>query len=258
MKNHFISVCIISRPGTDLSKLHESLEKQTYKNFEIVLHQEIDDFPKLRNRVIAKSKGELIAFTDDDCYAEKHWLEEINNFFQDKRYVGMWGKVCYELHANIPTISTRIVDNDGDRTVTANAAFRGDLLRDIKFDEDFYAAEDKVLNKRIKTYGKVKYSNDAIIFHTHQKWTFKSVINHAKKVEDDLKMHYTYNIPISKIGPIVRPLHYLIILFPPFILLFNSLRSLPDIKICFGNYIEKLYTRLLIWKFAIKNRKFLI
>ena len=82
-KSHFISVCIIARPNEDLSNLYNSLDKQTYKNFEIVLHQEIDDFPKLRNRVIAKSKGEIIAFTDSDCYAEPHWLEEINKSFQD-------------------------------------------------------------------------------------------------------------------------------------------------------------------------------
>lgn len=259
VKKYFISVCIIAKPGENMSKLNESLNEQTYKNFEVVLHQEFDDFPKLRNRVIAKSKGELIAFTDADCYVEKHWLEEINNAFQDKDIVGVWGKVCYELkNGAMPTISTRIVDNNGDRTVTANASFRGDLLRRVKFDEDFYAAEDKILNERLKPYGKLIYNNKIIVFHTYQKWTFKSIIKHSKKVEDILKMHYKYNIPFARAGPIVYPSHWLVILFPPIIFIVNAIRSPYDVKIALGNYLEKICIRFLIWKFAIKNKKFLI
>jgi len=158
----------------------------------------------------------------------------------------------------MPTISTRIVDNNGDRTVTANASFRGDLLRRVKFDEDFYAAEDKILNERLKPYGKLIYNNKIIIFHTYQKWTFKSIIKHSKKIEDVLKMYYKYKIPFSKVGPVVYPSHWLIILFPPSIFIVNSIRGFYDVKIALGNYVEKICTRLLIWKFAIKNKKFLI
>ncbi len=259
LKKYLISVCIISRPSEDLGKCLKSIERQTYYKKEIVIHRETNkNFSELRNKIIKKAKGDIIVFVDSDCYAEKHWLEEVNKIFQDKKVVGFWGKVCYELDGRMPTISTRIISSDGSGTLTANAGFRAKILKRIRFDEEIWAGEDKAINARMKKFGKIVYSNDAIVFHTKQKWTFKSVIKHSTKYVDNLKLYFKYNVPISKIGPIVYPEHYLIILFPPLIFLFNAIRSFYDLKICAGNYIEKVYARLLIWKFAIKNKKFLL
>lgn len=258
VKKYFISVCIVARPKENLDKCVNSLKNQTYKNFEVVIHKEINKFSIIRNKVIDKSNGELIVFIDADCYAHKHWLNEMNLLFQDKDIICVWGKVCYELHGNMPTISTRIVDNDGNRTVTANAGFRADLLKKVRFDEEFYAAEDKIINERLKKFGKIVYSGNPLVFHTHQRWSFKGIINHAKKIEDDILANIKYNIPLDKFGIIVHPSHYLIIFFPFLIFITNSIRSFYDLKIAIGNYIEKVYTRILIWKSAIKNKKFYI
>jgi len=257
-KKHCISVCIISRPNEDMTKLLDSLKRQTYKPFEIVIHSEIGSFSKLRNKVIDKAKGEIIAFIDADCKAEKHWLEEINIAFNDKNVLGFYGKVCYELGGKTPTISTRLVSNKKGALLTSNAAFRADIIKKIRFDEKINYLEDIILFKRISQIGKVIYSEDSIVFHNHQKWNFKRAVLYAVKIEDFLKANKKYGIPISRFGPIINPQHYLIIFFPPILLMFHSIRSFSDLKIAFAMYLEKVYTRLLIWKYAIKKGKFLI
>jgi len=257
-KKYNISVCIIARPDENINKCLDSLKNQTYKPKEIVIHREIGKFPVLRNKVIDKAKYEIIAFIDSDCHAEKHWLEEINNSFQNKTIIGIYGKVSYELSGKFPTASTRIVTNDGQDTMTANAAFKADILKKIKFDEEINYLEDKILFKRISNYGKIIYSEDSIVFHEYKEWNFKSAIKYAKKVEDFLKAHKKYNFPLKKIGPIVYPQHIPIILFPPLLLILYSIRNSKDIKIIIAMYLEKIYTRLLIWKYAIKNKEFLI
>ncbi len=257
-KKYSISVCIIARPNLDLSKCLESIENQTYKNFEIVIHKEFGSFPKLRNKVIEKAKNEIIVFTDADCYAEKHWLEQVNKIFQDKKVIGFHGKVCYELNGKFPTASTRIVTNDGQDTMTANAGFRAKILKKVKFDEEINYLEDKILFKRMSKHGKIIYSKNAIIFHEYQEWNFKKTILYAKKVEDFLKANKKYNFPIQKIGPVVFPKHFPIIFFPPLLFLFHSIRSSKDLKIVIAMYFEKLYTRFLIWRYALKNGEFLI
>ncbi len=259
-KNYEISVCIIARPKENLDKCIWSLKRQTYPSKEIVVHREIGMYSKLRNKVIDKSSGEIIAFIDADCYAEKHWLEEMNNVFQDKSIVGVWGKTSYELFGKQPTIATRIVNNDGQGVSTSNAGFRADILKKVRFDEEINSNEDWVINNRMKKVGKVIYNNDMVIFHTYQKWTFKGAIKHAKKVEDRLKARMKYNMfpEDSFLSFIIYPKQYLIIFFPFLLFITHSVRSWYDLKIVLGNYIEKIYTRFLIWRFAIKNKVFFI
>lgn len=257
-KKYSISVCIISRPNDDLSKCLDSLKQQTYSPMEIVVHREIGSFSKLRNKIIDKASGEIIAFTDSDCVVEKHWLEEINNAFQNKSVIGCYGKVCYELGGKTPTISTRLVSNSEGALLTSNAAFSSKIIKKVRFDEEINYLEDIILFKKMQKIGKVIYSPSLIVFHEYQEWNFKRAVLYAKKIEDFLKANEKYGIPISRFGPIILPSNYLIILFPPLLLLFHSIRSFKDIKIIVAVYLEKIYTRLLIWKYGIKNHKFLI
>ncbi|HIH58999.1 MAG TPA: glycosyltransferase [Nanoarchaeota archaeon] len=89
-----------------LKKALESLKRQTFKDFEIIV---IDDCSKdnssevaraytqkvfknienkgparTRNIGISNSEGEIIAFTDSDCDVNEDWLEEIVKTFQNK------------------------------------------------------------------------------------------------------------------------------------------------------------------------------
>jgi glycosyltransferase involved in cell wall biosynthesis len=248
MKRHFISVCIISRPKENLKKCLDSLKKQTYRNKEVVVQKRIGRYSELRNSIIKKARGDIIAFIDADCYACKNWLEEINNLFQDKKIVGFFGKICYELHGRYPTAATKILSNDGEGICTANSGFRADILKRVKFDEALDTFEDWVILKRMEKEGKVLYFNDAVVFHRHQEWTFKRMLNHAKVARDYVIAEKKYNIPIPEFLGISFPKHLPIIFFPFLILLVYPIRSSKDLKIGFGIWLEKILFRFYLWK----------
>jgi glycosyltransferase involved in cell wall biosynthesis len=42
-----------------------------------------------RNFAIKKAKGEIIAFTDDDCIADKNWLKQINQSFKKYKNINL-------------------------------------------------------------------------------------------------------------------------------------------------------------------------
>lgn len=257
-KKSSISVCIISRPNENLTSVLNSLKKQTLKPYEIIVHKEIGTFSKLRNKIIDKASGKIIAFTDSDCIVEKHWLEEINNAFKDKEVIGCYGKVCYDLGGKIPTISSRLVSNAEGALLTSNAAFRADIIKKVRFDEEINYLEDIILFKKLEKIGKVIFLPESIVFHTYQEWTFKRAILYAKKIEDFIQANKKYGIPLDRFGPIINPQHYLIILFPPILFIFYSIKSFKDLKIAIAVYLEKIYTRILIWKYALIHREFLI
>ncbi|MEM4267169.1 MAG: glycosyltransferase [Candidatus Nanoarchaeia archaeon] len=97
-----------------IGKVLQSLKRQNYKNFEIIV---VDDGSKdkspeiakkyadkvivnehkgpavARNTGIKNAKGEIVAFTDSDCEAKEDWLENINKFFSNKNNEVMMGKV---------------------------------------------------------------------------------------------------------------------------------------------------------------------
>lgn len=113
-----ISVVIstINRPNKIASCLNSILDSK-YTNFEIIVVDQSNDsktknvieklttkkicyyqiryrgLSKARNFGIQKARGNIIAFTDDDCIAHKSWLETITEAFQEnKDAVGVFGK----------------------------------------------------------------------------------------------------------------------------------------------------------------------
>lgn len=51
----------------------------------------VPGIPAARNRGIREVRGDIIAFTDDDCEADPHWLENIVAPFYRNPFIGMVG-----------------------------------------------------------------------------------------------------------------------------------------------------------------------
>jgi GT2 family glycosyltransferase len=131
-----------------------------------------------RNLGIKESLGEIVCFTDDDCVADKHWLENIVVHFSDKKIGGVGGKI-------IGYKSTGVIEKYGDyqfrqkvvknnyidaSIMTANAAYRKSILKKINgFDPNFRVLEDTDLGIRVMSMGYLlKYAPDAIVYHKHR------------------------------------------------------------------------------------------
>jgi glycosyltransferase involved in cell wall biosynthesis len=85
----------------------------------------------LRNLGVKMSKGDIIAFTDDDCYLDKGWLRElVSPFIKNSRLMIVGGKILF-------ADTTRII-SDPQEPYGCNMAFRRKIFRKFYFDNNLY------------------------------------------------------------------------------------------------------------------------
>lgn len=74
--------------GESLKKCLDSVNQQTYRNFEVVLVTEEGELAPLRNKGAKKAKGEILIFIDDDVILTEGWLQAIIETFSSRAEVG--------------------------------------------------------------------------------------------------------------------------------------------------------------------------
>jgi len=148
-----------------------------------------------RNAGIRASKGNLIAFTDSDCFPNENWLKEIVRGFKRERVGGVGGRVrgasngligdYIDLHGWMNP--RREFDGTVLALVTANACFRRNVLFQTGlFDERFSStgAEDTELSIRVRKAGyELRFVETAEVRHRHKKTIqsyCKSIANHGQ------------------------------------------------------------------------------
>jgi glycosyltransferase involved in cell wall biosynthesis len=134
-----------------------------------------------RNCGLAHARGEIVAFTDADCFAEPHWLEELVKPFSDPVVGGVGGAIK---SASMDTAVERYSDYRGvvshrfppamflPYLVTANAAFRKVIVDAVGgFDEALVKSSmDVDISWRIQLASPCwfHFAEKAIVHHKHR------------------------------------------------------------------------------------------
>ncbi len=164
--NHTVSVVIPSLGRETIRYTKEGLQKQTRKPDEIIV---VTD-KKLgaswaRNKGIGRTKGDLIAFTDDDCIAPPDWLEKLIGAIDTYDVAGAGGTLRETdlllsdiwLRRKFPT--KKEMDDYGWVGNTGNIMYKMSWLERLRehygyvFDESMPSAEDAECAWRLRQIG---------------------------------------------------------------------------------------------------------
>jgi O-antigen biosynthesis protein len=220
-----ISVVIATKDRPkELNTCLESIQKQNYSDFEVIIvddgsstnnsifYKKIINDAKIstaeiyyyrnsnnkgrsfsRNLGIKKSKGEIVAFIDDDAVPKNNWLYELVNILENNDISGVGGKIIPFPNQNFYFIPPTY--NKSDKVVPVkniiqegNCAFKKNALEDVNgFDPKItFAHEGKDLSIRLNKNGyKLFYTPKAIIFHSP---------SNPNKINKFLKRAYIFGI----------------------------------------------------------------
>ncbi len=129
-----------------------------------------------RNRGIESSRGEVVAFTDDDCVADRGWLVALIARFDSDEVSSVAGEIesfapqtaaQRYAQAHYPSHQSVVLALDEPFAITANVAFRRDVFARIGvFDPAFVTAEDVDFGWRFFAAGlKMAYAPAATVAH---------------------------------------------------------------------------------------------
>jgi glycosyltransferase involved in cell wall biosynthesis len=138
------------------------------------LKQEHKGPASARNLGIKNSKGEIVAFIDDDCIADENWLENISMCFNED-VAGVEGRI---ITTSDKTPFSHYVENlYGGFYLTANVAYKKETLLEVGLFDETYpypAAEDFDLAFKILERGhKISFCENVIVTHPPVKESLK-------------------------------------------------------------------------------------
>ncbi len=199
-------ILVVDNGSTDLTA-------EIVKSFPVrYLQEERRGASYARNRGIEASKGEILAFTDDDCVLSTGWLQELVRGFEDDGIGGVEGETVaylpvtpvehYMEGTSDFNYQVRISKPVDPFVVTANVAFRREVFHRIGlFDTRFPAAggEDVDFAWRFleETDLKLRYNPKAVVFHRHRStvWGFFSQYMRYGRAGAILQEKYPERLP---------------------------------------------------------------
>ena len=143
-----------------------------------------------RNRGADLAKGNIVAYTDDDCIVDKNWLKNLVRGFMQSTNVAAVGGPVFSMHPEI--IPKKIcvkaalgLFDEGSKMkftrgiITSNAAFRKEIFQKIRFDESLGASRRGKLvlcgedvdfcNSLVSDFNlRILYDPEAVVYHQVQ------------------------------------------------------------------------------------------
>jgi len=183
MKKTAVSVVVYTIKYHKQQPCFAALEKQTCKDFELIVVDASEGVSKARNEGIKKASCDIIAFTEADGVPAPDWVEKILKHMKNE--MGITGRVVHPRNDIFKTISSEFYPGDESAYVNfdvlrgGNMAFRKKVFEKVGlFDENIIWGfnETEFGLRYVKKY-KLKYCPDVIFTH----WYAKSLRHYLKK-----------------------------------------------------------------------------
>jgi glycosyltransferase involved in cell wall biosynthesis len=147
-----------------------------------------------RNLAMSRARGEIIAFTDDDCTVDSAWLRVIaDTFNRSPESLGVQGKTVTD-HSTMTPFTRQVEQLTGGAPYrTCNIAYRADTVRELRFDTELIRGEDVVMAMRVLERGPITFAPDAVVVHPPRpkEWADR----HAWRVLLESELHFRQTYP---------------------------------------------------------------
>ncbi len=145
-----------------------------------------------RNKGVEIARGDIIAFTDDDCIVDSDWLEKILTRFKNEEVNVVEGLTYTNRELRTPL--THQIENLKWNPVipTCNAAYRKSFFKELGgFDEHFPFPhnEDTELAWRVHEKGEVVFDEQMRVYHPPVKVAFKSQLKRMKMLGSEFILY---------------------------------------------------------------------
>lgn len=118
-----------------------------------------------RNAGRRAARGEIIAFTDDDCIPDRGWIAGLTRAMEGGA-LGAQGMTLAEPGERTPFTHQIDQRRPGPPYRTCNIAYRRDILERVGgFDESFRWYGDNILGLRARQIGEIAWAPDAVVRH---------------------------------------------------------------------------------------------
>lgn len=163
-----------SKDGT--SEFLQHFESQTQIKTIVATNKRNLGVAGSRNVGIQHATGEIIAFTDADCVADRRWIAELVKGYGHKDVAAVGGSTLHYHITNIWELSEKghdfVASEEGHVPFIkgCNMSFDSNVLREFMFNTEIkYGYEELLLCNYLTDSGyKVYYRPQAIVFHKHR------------------------------------------------------------------------------------------
>lgn len=182
-----IEIILVDNNSNDgsLEEVQKYLNEKKLKSVKVIPRFSKKGVAAARNAGLKEAKGEILAFTDADCIADKNWIKDLVKGYMDNTIGAVAGGIkgyepsnMVEKFSSIFTLKSLPCPGVFDKFTllrggfaTANFSVRHSVIEKIgTFDENIkYWSDDYDLCARIYKNGyKINYVSDALIYHHHR------------------------------------------------------------------------------------------
>ncbi len=188
----YYEIIIVDNNSTDDTK--KIIKK--FKNINYVIEKK-PGASASRNKGLKITKGDIIAFTDSDCYVEKNWLKEIEKSLKkNDAVVGYskgvnYNKVAEFVDDSYEELMKDFMENENlVRLDTRNCAVKKSVFEKVNsFDEQIKFNEDTEFSARVKEKDiQIAFNTDMIVNHVNPTNLFTVIKKARNRMNDSEKI----------------------------------------------------------------------